>query len=579
MDEGLSNLFDLSTHFIDGTITFYASWETVDATVSFSVLGEIIHADSVSSNGTVTFPEDPSLPFYLFDGWYADETFENHIQPTDVITEDMVLYAKFIYDTSRERLIDALFSDANLSEGQVGRLENVLVVDIVNLDGWIVAIITDFHDYLGIMGADNDDIEVGDLISLDIQYIVRYDDEEDYTELNAYFMDDVDITVESSNNPIVPLPVLSMEDILKQEEVRYPHYVHINGIVFYYDEALVIYNPENAHSFVIYHEGQIDAFDQPVHGEGIVYILSKYDRFSVNSVNMGGFDFTTISDEDTLAGLKEFALKYFEDRAYKPETSFRLPFDRHMVEYVTITTQVKEGYEQYYNQTTNRFLFTFEPTDVVFEMTLERNDTVITFDFSVTLETTEVLSIAEVLARYEERNQNIILEAMVLVDAEDGVLLYDGEDIVYMGNYYNYNFVPGETYVLSVSTNNIYESFISGYRDILKELGPSDLSFPECECTMEDIANDSGLLPAIVTVEGTLGEETLNWGTRLYLDTGTEIVYLSYILADYKQYLIENHLGETIELDLLIHDYRENADGSFDYVSAVLNEDSYKKND
>lgn len=65
--------------------------------VSFNTNGgSTIHSQSISSFNVITCPADPVKNGFAFDGWYIDESLTQKFDFSEMITSDMILYAKWI---------------------------------------------------------------------------------------------------------------------------------------------------------------------------------------------------------------------------------------------------------------------------------------------------------------------------------------------------------------------------------------------------------------------------------------------------------------------------------------------------
>ena len=86
---------------LEGNITLVAKWSDVDAselaTVTYqtNLDGVTVSPSTVLKNTTVTLPT-PTKDGYRFAGWYTDGEFKNEFVSTTLITDDTILYGKFI---------------------------------------------------------------------------------------------------------------------------------------------------------------------------------------------------------------------------------------------------------------------------------------------------------------------------------------------------------------------------------------------------------------------------------------------------------------------------------------------------
>ena len=95
MDAELNNVYNFETP-VSGDLKLYAKWELCKYTVTFNCNGgSDIDSLSVEYNKTLTMPSDPVRDYYRFAGWYTDSTLKNPYDFETVVTDDMVLYAKW----------------------------------------------------------------------------------------------------------------------------------------------------------------------------------------------------------------------------------------------------------------------------------------------------------------------------------------------------------------------------------------------------------------------------------------------------------------------------------------------------
>ena len=81
-------------------LTSCGSDSIVKYKVEFYVDGELVHTGSSKSDAMLQIPDDPTKDGYIFDGWYADPRTKVEKISKVTLTENIVVYAKWIDDGS-----------------------------------------------------------------------------------------------------------------------------------------------------------------------------------------------------------------------------------------------------------------------------------------------------------------------------------------------------------------------------------------------------------------------------------------------------------------------------------------------
>lgn len=88
--------FDFETDYVTENLTLYAKWVAIKPTVTFKYFNGNEDAKvNVKYNGAVAQPKNPSKDGYVFSGWYEDEEYTVEYDFSTMLTEDIVLYAKW----------------------------------------------------------------------------------------------------------------------------------------------------------------------------------------------------------------------------------------------------------------------------------------------------------------------------------------------------------------------------------------------------------------------------------------------------------------------------------------------------
>ena len=95
---------------IRSNTTFTAVGDIKKYTISFETNGgSSISNQTVNHNGKVSYPNDPSKPGYLLDGWYTDKDFKSKYNFDNQVRSSFTLYAKWIVDAESNQKFQVLF--------------------------------------------------------------------------------------------------------------------------------------------------------------------------------------------------------------------------------------------------------------------------------------------------------------------------------------------------------------------------------------------------------------------------------------------------------------------------------------
>ncbi len=126
-EEELENKWDFETDVVEADITLYAKWigeeeevvepteEATEADTAYSVtydmqgIGEQIASETINEGEILTQPDIPVAEDYIFEAWYQEQECINLWDfETDVITQDTVLYAKWVQENETAESADDL---------------------------------------------------------------------------------------------------------------------------------------------------------------------------------------------------------------------------------------------------------------------------------------------------------------------------------------------------------------------------------------------------------------------------------------------------------------------------------------
>ncbi|MEK4426855.1 InlB B-repeat-containing protein [Solibacillus sp. FSL K6-1523] len=127
------------------TTMLYAKWDVAQYTLSFDTNGgSTVAKQTLAYNTKAKEPTVPTQPGYTFGGWYKDDMFTNKWNfETDVVTKDMMLYAKWGYKinydengaTGGHPPVDSLIYKSGESVKVVGNVGSLVKIGFT-FNGW-----------------------------------------------------------------------------------------------------------------------------------------------------------------------------------------------------------------------------------------------------------------------------------------------------------------------------------------------------------------------------------------------------------------------------------------------------------
>ena len=141
----------VSPYKVTQDITLFANWianQPVEYTVTFDMQGhgaDIAPYTGIKVGSTIVLPQDPTEPGYLFGGWYTriDGVVKVFTSQT-VVTQDIILYAKWIAEMPEEEMGDVLPGDIPV-DGKIP--EGLWIADIEDMIYTGMAVQPDVHVY------------------------------------------------------------------------------------------------------------------------------------------------------------------------------------------------------------------------------------------------------------------------------------------------------------------------------------------------------------------------------------------------------------------------------------------------
>ena len=99
-DTAFMNVFDFNK-VITRNITLYAKWIKEDEGIQYYTVtfdsqgGSSVSSATTNADGKVTKPLDPTRKNFIFKGWFTEQSCQNEFDFNSVVTQNMILYAKW----------------------------------------------------------------------------------------------------------------------------------------------------------------------------------------------------------------------------------------------------------------------------------------------------------------------------------------------------------------------------------------------------------------------------------------------------------------------------------------------------
>jgi len=127
IDKDLEIVYDFKTA-VKENITLYAKWNAISPkkyTIKFNTNGGSIIEDQIIENAnTAIKPDDPTKEGCVFSGWYIDEEFSIKFDFSEIISNNITLYAK--WDENNDNL-----NDNRIDLGDIEHLNDRGIIDVM----------------------------------------------------------------------------------------------------------------------------------------------------------------------------------------------------------------------------------------------------------------------------------------------------------------------------------------------------------------------------------------------------------------------------------------------------------------
>ncbi len=551
------------------SITLYAAWEEVLMhTVSFYVQDELYETIAVIDGDSLSLPSAPSQAGYAFVGWYLDEAFEESLDAAQIITEDISFYARFESE-------DAVFDEDDLGDlsvvydtfAQVSEepddiqglayfyLENLQIIYQGQVDDHPLYLLTD--GVYNILALTSIEATLGDVVSLDaaidlsldFPFIIEVDDLEIVAENAFYEIDEYHGTLET----------------VKATLAYGPQFVVTEGLYRVEHEDLIMVDPNSLDIAQIIDVPNITHLEGYA-SIGVLLIETRYDLIGIHIPALAHFQTIDLNPSEQIAMIESLIHGLFDREIMTPGRPLAFFFEDDFFG-ASLTYQVDDDSSAYYDQENDRFLSTQEAVEVLFDFELTLDSQTSTFSSSITLKPHDTDRILDGFTLEEGT-----LRITVLRSYDNGILVDDGEALIYLENYTGATFEPGEN--LLVRTYFMHQSeLISGV--IIEVLERSEGEIPQLNSAQMTLNGLNDLTQAgaqYVTLEGLLIEPSFSH-YPFALTTGADIIYIE--MAPFGD--IYNQLsdlsGSYLSLEIAVIKHHQN-DHQAGYVGIIHPDDT-----
>ncbi len=559
INEEYTDLFNVDNFEISEEITLYASWDEIEVLdLTYDVYGETHEVINIYIGETIDFPDDPVMEGYIFVKWCSNEEMTEGIEDTYIPTEDIILYAQFIYDVPEIGAFDTIYENSP----STAYIENVQVVAkyYVMEEETYVVVLTDKKSYF--VSMIDIDAEVGDIISFD-------------AILDNYYMPMIEsidnlIIVEESKPVILSIYDGSILDAYDNLNGK-PFYIVTEGMnTEIYREDYFNFSDKDAWNLISAY-GVIDSillegnysklgfFVMPLeHGENLEYI-GIYDE-SVYTIEA-----IAKTDLEKLQMRKEYILNQIENSFYEYGDDFSYEIEEDEFFGSVITFQLHSGYEQYYDEVTGNFRYTDTLVEVPFDVTIKLNDEEISFEANFNFDSQEIYSIKEAL----ELSERVLLDVVIVNSSLGSAIVFDGESFLSIRPSSSgfEELIVGHRYIIEARKTGYSEEFSSfEIFMIVSDLGEATIEYDLSSYTWDTLLDNPDKTAVAVKLNGTIEWGVINGYDELFFIQGDNQIILGY-LTDENQTLLESYIGQFIRLDLIVFSYF--------YINAELGQGYY----
>ncbi len=400
-----------------GNITLYAKWEEKAYQVTFDTNeGSLVPPISVKHSYLIPVPESPTKENYIFDGWFADALCTNPFSFAVMPMQDVVVYAKWIDETSTASIKYKTSLDRYTEITITGTVYAILDG---NTKGFYV------YDSTGnILVYDDALVQLGDKVNLTgILY---------QQDVVATLRNITNIEIVSNNQalPIFAQILISKLNGLEQSYDFFGDVFLVEGVLMQEREEYYLFNPKTYEKIKVsnlFQNTNLPALENQKLNANI--ILTSYQEGWYCGII--SYTSSNYEEQERFTDIAHWITTMYQDKTFFAFETVVFPITD-PCEKSVINVTINSGYEQFYDANQLCFLEVNENTVIKATafITLGSQTTSITLDLMVG--PTPVVSILDLKSSID--NNAKAIEGVVIFSEQDGSLfgVYDGTQTIYI---------------------------------------------------------------------------------------------------------------------------------------------------
>jgi uncharacterized repeat protein (TIGR02543 family) len=423
-DETYTTLISWST-IPAGENTIYGLWEDIIYHITYEENdGTEVTNETHYYNDILVEPTPPTKDGLVFFGWFSDTEFLNKFEFTQMLDQDITLYARWV-------LVNSVLNQISQPEFSTVVVQGVIYHSHRSgTKGFYIYDETGFL-YIKNVFANPSSFYIGDKV--EISGLLRFDK-------GVPYLDNVTSVNELSQDNPLPIPKLfDLGDFSTIDNHQALNVYSSTGLIVNKNFYLHIF-AESSLDFILVHESGVEYEDFNTIANNIGNLIELEYIFIPNgdTFELSIIDYTiiplTISEQALL--MKSFIEENF-NLSFFPGDKLpvdKIPFFDEFTNFSipALTYSIPTEYEVYFDLTNNQFLNTDIEVIIPLTVTLSINSTEYDFIINLTLMPTDLSTIADVINDTTLSYHTI--EVMVIAKSEINMLLKDDTGYLYAYN-------------------------------------------------------------------------------------------------------------------------------------------------